>query len=437
MDHTTNRITTAGYTYDAAGNMTNDAIHAYTFDAENRLITVDAGQANNTTYSYDGKGLRVKKAVTAGSTTTTTVYVFSGSKTIAEFVGGTLGNEYIYVDGELLATITSGGAVKYRHTDDLTGRLETDATGAATRTFGQLPFGETWYETGTASKWKFNSYERDSESSLDYATFRYDASRLGRFMTPDPIGGPAGDPQSLNRYAYVGNDPLNVVDPLGLSGEPPVRGVCLTPEFDFEVCKGGGSSGQGGSSGGRVVLSGPGGCAFYQLHQVETAGGAYYYYEGFFCGGGEGRGGGVNNGGVHIGGAANNRPKQTKQQCIQNALQNKFGNFVANKVIPEFSLLSLADNWRAFAKGSAISTGVKLSTWGTALAYGKIMTATGTNLAQYPGMAVASADALEAGAFWTTTAATGGTILAGGVAAVSAFSTGADYWARQQCKDVQ
>ena len=111
--------------------------------------------------------------------------------------------------------------------------------------------------------------------------------------------------------------------------------------------------------------------------------------------------------------------------------------FLANKVIPEFSLLSLRDNFRAFVKGSAISTGVKLSTWGTALAYGKILTATGTNLAQYPGMAAASADALEAGAFWTTSAATGGTILAGGIAAVSAFSTGADYWARQQCKDVQ
>jgi hypothetical protein len=50
---------------------------------------------------------------------------------------------------------------------------------------------------------------------------------------------------------------------------------------------------------------------------------------------------------------ANNGPKQPKQQCIQNALQNKFGNFLANKVISEFSLLSLADNWRAFASSSA------------------------------------------------------------------------------------
>jgi hypothetical protein len=37
------------------------------------------------------------------------------------------------------------------------------------RSFGHYPFGETWYETGTASKCKFTSYERDPESLNDYA----------------------------------------------------------------------------------------------------------------------------------------------------------------------------------------------------------------------------------------------------------------------------
>lgn len=58
--------------------------------------------------------------------------------------------------------------------------------------------------------------ERDSESGLDYATFRSHCSRLGRFMTPDPIAGSIANPQSLNRYAYVRNDPINLIDPLGL-----------------------------------------------------------------------------------------------------------------------------------------------------------------------------------------------------------------------------
>ena len=81
---------------------------------------------------------------------------------------------------------------------------------------GHYPFWETWYQGAGSTKWQFTTYERDAESSLDYAIFRYDSSRLGRFMTPDSIAGSIIDPQSLNRYAYVRNDPDNLVDPLGL-----------------------------------------------------------------------------------------------------------------------------------------------------------------------------------------------------------------------------
>jgi RHS repeat-associated protein len=55
-------------------------------------------------------------------------------------------------------------------------------------------------------KRKFTTYERDGESALDYAVFRSYTSRLGLFMTADPYDGSArvGDPQTWNRYAYVG-----------------------------------------------------------------------------------------------------------------------------------------------------------------------------------------------------------------------------------------
>src|SRR5262249_41850045 len=86
-----------------------------------------------------------------------------------------------------------------------------------TRTFGTLPFGDIWYETGTADKWKFTSYERDSESGLDYAMHRYYNNGFGRFQSLDLLPGRLGNPQSLNRYAYVTNDPINLVDPQGLN----------------------------------------------------------------------------------------------------------------------------------------------------------------------------------------------------------------------------
>lgn len=115
----------------------------------------------------------------------------------------------------LLATVAAG-VVTYHHPDHLSNRLETNSAGTVTRSFGQLPFGDTWHETGTADKWKFTTYERDPESGLDYATERYYSNGYGRFTTADLLPGHLGDPQSLNRYSYVTSDPINMVDPLGL-----------------------------------------------------------------------------------------------------------------------------------------------------------------------------------------------------------------------------
>jgi RHS repeat-associated protein len=58
--------------------------------------------------------------------------------------------------------------------------------------------------------------ERDTESGLDNFEARYLGSSLGRFMSPDPMGGHLENPQSLNRYAYVLNNPLSLTDPTGL-----------------------------------------------------------------------------------------------------------------------------------------------------------------------------------------------------------------------------
>jgi RHS repeat-associated protein len=66
---------------------------------------------------------------------------------------------------------------------------------------------------------KFTGKERDSESGLDNFGARYNSSAMGRFMSPDPLGiltGQPGDPQGLNLYSYVENNPVNAVDPDGL-----------------------------------------------------------------------------------------------------------------------------------------------------------------------------------------------------------------------------
>lgn len=75
-----------------------------------------------------------------------------------------------------------------------------------------------WVVGQTSTNYKFTGYERDSETGLDYAFARYYCYRLGHFMSADPLGDSISDPQSLNRYAYVGNNPISSIDPSGLHG---------------------------------------------------------------------------------------------------------------------------------------------------------------------------------------------------------------------------
>ncbi len=59
---------------------------------------------------------------------------------------------------------------------------------------------------------------RDAETSFDPTRYRMYGSNQGRWLSPDALGGDVANPQSLNRYAYVLNNPATLVDIQGLSG---------------------------------------------------------------------------------------------------------------------------------------------------------------------------------------------------------------------------
>jgi RHS repeat-associated protein len=246
----TNRITsvtnsgvTANYTYDAAGNVTNDGTHSYTYDAGNRLVSVDGGATAQ--YSYDHQNRRVKK-VAGGATTH---YVWEGGKVIAEHDGAAVGPwtakvDYVYARGVLIATrnytigqqcttdskgvttcttILQSTAVRYYVGDLWSTRLVLDASGNVIGRQAHLPFGEEFAESGTQEKHHFTSYEADGESGSDYAVNRQYSQSVGRFGSADPYqaSGYLVNPQSWNRYSYVENDPIHNVDPLGLFARYP------------------------------------------------------------------------------------------------------------------------------------------------------------------------------------------------------------------------
>jgi RHS repeat-associated protein len=79
-----------------------------------------------------------------------------------------------------------------------------------------FPYGEEQGQTTPQEQTKFATYFRDATTALDYADQRYYSRSIGRFLTVD-ASGPADlhRPQSLNRYSYVVNDPVNLADPDG------------------------------------------------------------------------------------------------------------------------------------------------------------------------------------------------------------------------------
>lgn len=80
------------------------------------------------------------------------------------------------------------------------------------------PFSLIKYGVGDDVRQKFTGYERDYETGLDFAESRYYNNFQGRFTAVDPLlaSGRSANPQTFNRYAYVMNRPLNLIDPTGL-----------------------------------------------------------------------------------------------------------------------------------------------------------------------------------------------------------------------------
>ena len=107
----------------------------------------------------------------------------------------------------------------YRHADWLgSSRLATTSSRTVYYDGAYAPFGENYAEMGTTDR-SFTGDTQDIESGLYDFTFRQQSSAQGRWLVPDPAGLAAVDitnPQTWNRYAYVGNNPLNATDPLGL-----------------------------------------------------------------------------------------------------------------------------------------------------------------------------------------------------------------------------
>ena len=154
---------------------------------------------------------------------------------------GNIVTEYLHGPGidEPIAMI-KGGQTYYYHADGLGSIIAiTDSTGRVVQRYEYDSFGNITYTQNPnfVQPYTYTGREYDQESGLYYYRARYYNANIGRFITQDPIGFAGGD---VNLYSYVGQNPVNGVDPYGLQTRPPVRPtrpvIPIPPGRTYQMC---------------------------------------------------------------------------------------------------------------------------------------------------------------------------------------------------------
>jgi RHS repeat-associated protein len=245
---TNNRLLNDGtytYTYDNEGNRIGRSrsgeIVTYLWDHRNRLTRVEfrttAGGAitKSASYTYDPLDRRIVKTIDpdgAGPNPATIErYVYDRDHIWLCFDGNnTLTNRYLYgptID-MALADDRITTAVRWMLTDNQgTVRDISNNAGAVQNHIRYDSFGKITSQTNANFNTRFNytGREFDAETGLYYYRSRYYDANLGRFINEDLIGFAGGD---ANLYRYVGNSPVNTVDPFGLA---PKTGNCTYEQW--------------------------------------------------------------------------------------------------------------------------------------------------------------------------------------------------------------
>jgi len=209
----------SGFSYDYAGNTLSDGNYAYTWDAESQLKT-----AGGVTYSYDGDGRRAAKVGIK-------LYWYgSGGEVLAETdASGNTQNEYVFFGKDRIAVLPSGGNPLYYAEDFLgSSRVLVQSNGTLCYDADFTPYGGERAYTATCSQnYKFQGKERDTETQNDDFGAREYTWRFGRWLSSDwsatPVAVPyanLSNPQTLNLYAMVSDDPESFADLDGHSEEP-------------------------------------------------------------------------------------------------------------------------------------------------------------------------------------------------------------------------
>ncbi len=239
-----NRLTRVGSApvgHDARGNLASDGARTYGYTSENRLATVSGQASTDLAYDPLGRLFHINRSETD--------LRYDGSEVIEESVAftGALRRRYVHGPGvdEPLVSYDNAGNRRWLHADErgsIVATSDQSGTAVAIAAYDEygMPQGEIADRFGyTGQMWL------PEVGVYSYKARMYDPG-LGRFLQSDPIGYAGG----MNLYGYVGADPVNKIDPMGLLE---TTGSCPAPVYDssgdvieFSVCA---PSGGGGYTG--------------------------------------------------------------------------------------------------------------------------------------------------------------------------------------------
>ena len=223
------------YRYDERGNLVSEGIvgreaeATYEYDALGRLSCARMADGSVAKYTYDGMlHRRATQRQEADGATSMTEYVLDPTRPcnnlVQTVIDGRLGQSYLWDGDGLVAVGTSDGKVASVTRDSLGGAARIlDGWGGVLSSFGYDEFGNSAYENDVLGfPFTYAGYLKDGVTQALYAQARQYLPRTGQFMSADPLHGYARRPATINRYAYCCQQPLDFVDPLGLSRQEAV-----------------------------------------------------------------------------------------------------------------------------------------------------------------------------------------------------------------------
>ena len=209
------------YGYDANGNITAQGTRTFVYDLSNQITSILDNSTQIVAYTYNGMRQRVKKIV--GTDTTIYHYDLQGHLIAETNAAGQTQVEYVYLGDQPFAMIRPTEQVYYYHNDHLgTPQVLTSSAGAVAWKAAYNAFGNATVDASSTitNNIRFPGQYYDAETGLHYNWNRYYDPNTGRYITADPIGLEGG----INLFGYVGGNPVNKVDIMGLGGCGPGDG---------------------------------------------------------------------------------------------------------------------------------------------------------------------------------------------------------------------